>query len=152
MKRTVLADRQFVWRHPAEYFGGRANVRDRLRCVLAQGFENSCRTLNVRVIGVERGLEAGLWIALRCEVKHIIRTNCPDHVVDGLTVPQIAIVQEHSITSSDVPHNALEVVERAAPANQAVKLPCRVLEKIIGQMGSHHSCNARNERPCHKFS
>ena len=126
----------------AEHFRRRAYMDDGLWRMPAQSLQHAGGALDVGVQRVQRGIKAGLGIALRRQMEHIIRRSTAHRVVDGNGVAKIAVHQAHALLAVDAVDEVFDIVQWAAPSAQTADLPVRFPDQKVRQMRPHHPGDA----------
>ena len=143
----------YFWRDLAEHLGGGADMDNRLAPGDAQGLQKVTGADNVGVQSVDRGVKTGLWVALGRQVEHIIRLDLLDDGEQGDQVVEVGVPEENAVLVIGALEKVLDIIDRAAPAADAVDVPVGILQQVVRQVGTDHTGNAGDEGfDCHFLS
>ncbi len=93
-----------------------------------QSFQQSLRTQNVRVQGLQGRRKTAQRIALRSKMKNIIRPGFPNSIYQGDIITQVTINEIKTIIAICLIHKMLYIVQGTAPTAHAVNLPVGIFQ------------------------
>ena len=126
---TVLVDaigRFYLRGDLAKHLGGGADMDGGLASGDAEGLQQVAGTDDVGVQGVDRGVKAGLGVALGRQVKDIVRLDLLDGGEKGDQIVKVGIPEVDTVLMIGPLEKVLDIVDGAPPAADAVDIPVGV--------------------------